>query len=107
MAVVEVLINCKDREEALSIGEALLRDRVVASFNVYGAIESGYHWQGGIHSATEVPLLLKSTPQMWEEIQARVHALHSYDTPAIIRRELTGVNARYADWVHQEVRSGE
>ncbi|MEM1361508.1 MAG: divalent cation tolerance protein CutA [Pseudomonadota bacterium] len=57
-----------------------------------------------MHAATEVPLLLKSTPDMWDEIQARVLALHSCDTPSIIRRELTGVNDSYAEWVHLVVR---
>ncbi|MEM1361507.1 MAG: hypothetical protein AAGF94_07285 [Pseudomonadota bacterium] len=35
LAIIEVSINCADGEESLTIGEALLRDRVVASFDVY------------------------------------------------------------------------
>ena len=49
-----------DEETALAIGEALVRDRLIACLNVLPGLRSVYRWQDGIERGREVVGLLKT-----------------------------------------------
>ncbi len=80
--VLIVYVACADRAEARAIGQALVAEGLAACCNLR-AHESIYRWNGQIETGEEIGLLIKTAPSAWDWVQARITALHSYDTPAI------------------------
>lgn len=106
-ALLFVWINCKDRQEADMLAEALIADRLAASANILPAIDSRFHWRGAVVSAEEVPLIVKTTGLAFEALQRRVSDLHSYETPCILGLSADRVNAAYAAWLQREIPAAE
>ena len=88
--------------EADRIAEALIDERLAACVNILGKIRSVYRWQGKIERADEVAMIAKTTEALFETLAARVRALHSYDTPAIVAWPIVAGDAAYLAWIAAE-----
>lgn len=94
-----VLTNLPDADSAASLANALVERRLAACVNALAPCRSTYRWQGQIESATEVPLLIKTTRERYSELEATVKELHPYQVPELIAVELaTGLPA-YLGWI--------
>lgn len=102
MSVSLVYVNTADSAEALRIGRALVESRLAASANVISEISSIYHWQNEVREKGESMLILKTRPELVDEIVARVQALHSYECPSIVAVPVAAGNPEYLDWVNRE-----
>ena len=59
--ILLVLTNLPNRESAQRVANALIESRVAACINMLAECTSVYRWQGKIETASEVPLLIKTT----------------------------------------------
>lgn len=101
--LVLVLSTEADPERAEALARQLLERRLVACVSLL-PVQSLYRWQGGIESAAEVKLLLKSLPGRLAALREALHSLHSYQTPEWI--VLQGRSALgYAAWLGAELAS--
>lgn len=103
-AVLIVLTNLPDEENAHRIAEALVAERLAACVNVLGGCRSVYRWQGEIERADEIPLLIKTTRARYRALQARLLELHPYDVPEILAWEPQRGLPAYMGWVADEAR---
>jgi len=99
---ISVYIVTADMAEADRIAEALVAERLVACVNILGAVRSVYRWQGAVERADEVAMIAKTTQTLFDALNARVRALHSYDTPAIVAWPIVAGDAAYLDWIVAE-----
>jgi periplasmic divalent cation tolerance protein len=106
MKLLDIWINCPDRATARAIGEALVERRLAACVNLYPEIESIYRWQGQVERAREVPLLVKTRPNLFAAVAEAARALHPDDTPAIHALEAAAVSPDYLAWVRAETEAG-
>ena len=90
-------------DEAVSIGRALVTERLAACVNVLPAIASIYWWNGAAQQDTEVALIAKTTADLVDRLAARVAALHSYDCPCVVALPITGGHPPFLDWIAGEV----
>jgi periplasmic divalent cation tolerance protein len=95
-------ITCKDRDEALRIGKALLENRLAACVNALDRMTSMYWWEGRIESADECVLLAKTTSEKQADLVRKVKELHSYSVPCVVFWPLSGGNPDYLDWIRKE-----
>jgi len=95
-----------DHGVATAVARALLDDRLAACVNIGATVESIYHWRGGIETATEVPLAIKTRPALYSGVEDLIRRLHPYDTPEIIAIPVLAGNARYLAWLAGETRRG-
>ncbi len=102
MEVIEIWINCPTEQSAETIGDALLRERLAACWNLHQPIRSAYHWRGKVESATEWPLVVKTRGDLFDAVAERVQRLHPYDTPSILGAPVALVNADYRAWIIAE-----
>ena len=79
-AVWLALTSEASEAQAQALALALLERRLVACVSLQ-PVRSHYHWQGRLEQASEVQLLLKTDAAHLADLEAAVHALHSYDTP--------------------------
>lgn len=73
-----------DEKTALAIGEALVRDRLIACLNVLPGMRSVYRLQDGIEHGQEVVGILKTRAGRREEAASCLRDLHPYDTPVVL-----------------------
>jgi len=102
METLLVLTNCPDEEVANAIALAVVEGRLAACVNILPRAQSIYRWQGRIESATEIPLLIKSTAASYPALEQAIRALHPYEVPEIIALPIERGLPAYLNWVAEE-----
>ncbi|NIX76620.1 divalent-cation tolerance protein CutA [Microvirga terricola] len=91
-----------DVDTALSIGETLVRDRLIACINILPGMISLYAWQGEIERGHEAVAILKTRKALQAEVHEALKTRHPYDTPAIFFIEPTGADGDTMAWLLAE-----
>jgi len=97
-------ITCQDRTQAFSIGHILVEEGLAACVNILDNMESIYHWQGGIETAREAVLVVKTRACHASALTARVRELHSYEVPCIICLPIVDGSPEYLAWIAASTR---
>ena len=100
--ILLVLTNLPNRESAQRVANALIESRAAACFNMLAECTSVYRWQGKIETASEVPLLIKTTRAAYPHLEAVIHAHHPYELPEIIAVSVNAGLPGYLQWIVQE-----
>ena len=100
-----VIANCPDEACANRIALAVVEAGLAACVNLLPRVQSVYRWQGAVESASEVPLLIKTTAGRYGELEAAIRALHPYDVPEIIALPIAQGLPAYLDWLAAETRA--
>jgi periplasmic divalent cation tolerance protein len=99
-----VLTTTANPEEAARLGRALVEERLAACATLIPAVQSIYRWQGKVESTTETLLLLKTGPEQLTALEARLHELHSYETPEFLVLGVEAASQPYLDWLQASLR---
>lgn len=97
-----IITNCPDEEVANAIALALVEEKLAACVNLLPRVQSVYRWQGAVESASEIPLLIKSTAARYAALEARIRELHPYAIPEIIAVPITLGLPAYLNWLAGE-----
>lgn len=101
-SVLLVLTNLPDEQTAGQLAQRLIEERVAACVNQLAPCTSTYRWQDAIETATEVPLLIKTTRTAYPRLEQLIRAAHPYELPEIIAVPVTAGLPAYLDWVGRE-----
>jgi periplasmic divalent cation tolerance protein len=99
-----VLTTAANAEEAGRLGRILVGERLAACATLIPAVESIYRWQGQVESSTETLLLLKTGLDQLPALEARLHALHSYQIPEFLVLSVESGSRLYLDWLQASLR---
>ena len=91
-----------DAASALDIGEALVRERLIACINILPGMRSVYSWKGVVERGEEAAAILKSREGLADALSAALKARHPYETPIILHLPVTGADAETAAWILAE-----
>jgi periplasmic divalent cation tolerance protein len=105
-AALLVVTHAPDRAVATALANALLNERLAACVNIGATVDSIYHWRGGIETAAEVPLAIKTRTALYSNVEDAIRKIHPYDTPEIIAIPIVDGEARYLDWLAAETGAG-
>ena len=100
-----VIATCPDEACANRIALAVVEAGLAACVNLLPRVQSVYRWQGNIESASEVPLLIKTTAGRYTELEAAIRELHPYNVPEIIALPIAQGLPAYLDWLAAETRA--
>ena len=100
--IVIILTNLPDRASALKLAGELVEQRLAACVNVLAECSSVYRWEGRIKSAAEVPVLIKTRAQRYDEVEAEIRRLHPYELPEIVAVPVVRGLDEYLEWVAGE-----
>jgi periplasmic divalent cation tolerance protein len=101
MSFTLLYVTHPDEKTAREISERLLDERLIACANTF-SIASGYWWNGAVQREGEWVTLLKTTASAWPSVEKRVLELHPYDTPCVMKMEVSA-NAAYEAWIEESV----
>lgn len=96
-----VLSSCASREEAARLARTLVEETLVACATLLPGAESVYRWEGKIETAAETLLLLKTEKKKLPALEARLHALHSYQTPEFLVLPIEAGSQAYLAWLEK------
>ena len=99
-----VFTTCASPGEASRLGRTLVEERLAGCATLIPAVQSIYHWEGNIEYATETLLLLKTSPEQLAALEARLHQLHTYQTPEFLVLDVEGVSHPYLEWLQASLR---
>jgi periplasmic divalent cation tolerance protein len=102
--VLVILTNLPDQASARRLATALVDSRTAACVNVLSGCWSVYRWHGGIETAEEVPVLIKTTRGRYEALEQALRNHHPYELPEILAVPAVGGLPAWLDWVRTETR---
>ena len=102
-ATVKLVLSNLPPDRADAIARTLIEEHLAACINLL-PIRSVYRWKGAIERGDEVPLVLKTRADLFDEIALAVKRLHPYEMPSIVATELPLVERDYADWLADETK---
>lgn len=96
---VFVYATLPSRDEALTLGRAMVEARVAGCINVLPAMTSIYVWEGNTEMADEAVLIAKLPAAGADAAIEFIKARHSYQTPAILVLPIVAGFKPYLDWL--------
>ena len=101
-ALLLVFTHLPDAASAEAMALRLIERRLAACVNILPACASVYRWQGAIERASEVPLLIKTTPARYAALEAAIRESHPYELPEIVAVPVTHGLPGYLQWVGEQ-----
>ena len=100
-----VVTGSSSRAEAQSIADAAVEPRLAAAVQIIGPVGSVYRWKSRVEHAEEYLCLLKTSAELYAEVERLIQSLHSYELPGILAIPIVGGSARYLEWYAQQLRT--
>ena len=100
---IMVLMTAASDEEGVRLADMLVEARLAACVQILPPIRSVYRWQGSIERSSEVLLIAKTKTDKFVELEQRVRAMHSYETPEILAVPVTAISEPYREWLFASV----
>jgi len=100
-----VLTNLPDQAGAEKLAHKLVESKLAACVNILAPCTSVYRWKGKIETATEVPLLIKTTSASYAALEDAIRASHPYELPEIVQVPISGGLPAYIEWLISETKN--
>lgn len=100
--ILLVLTNLPDQDSAQRLAQTLITEHAAACVNILAACTSVYRWQDKVESASEVPLLIKTSRPAYARLQELIRKHHPYELPEIIAIPVSAGLPAYLAWVSNE-----
>ena len=101
---VVIFVTAGSLGEGKKVARHLVETKLAACVSVLPPMESVYRWEGKIAEEGEFLLIIKSTRELFPEIEAAVSKIHSYQTPEIICLPVIEGSSKYLLWVSDSVK---
>ncbi len=103
---LQVVTTTESNENAELIAQALLDQRLAACVQIQGPITSHYWWQGNKEKSQEWQCLIKTSRDLYPQVERGIKTLHPYMTPEIIALPIIEGSPDYLAWLKEEIRTG-
>jgi periplasmic divalent cation tolerance protein len=99
--LILMLTTLPDAASAQTLAARVVDARLAACATCLAAVQSTYRWAGKIETASEMPVLFKTSAACADALETFIAENHSYQVPEIVRWSATASPA-YAQWVAAE-----
>ncbi len=101
--LIMIMITSNSEQEAKTIIEKLLKNKLIACGNLIGPISSSFWWKDSIETSKEYLILVKSRNDLFNKIKKEVLRLHSYEIPEIIVFPIINGSKEYLKWINKSL----
>jgi periplasmic divalent cation tolerance protein len=88
------------REGELLAGK-ILDSKLAACVQILPKMTSVYLWEGKVQRESEHLLVIKTTEELYPELERFITKNHSYDVPEIVAVDSAHVSRSYREWLEQ------
>ncbi len=103
--LIQVFTTTGTREDAQRIAQSLVDQRLAACVQIMGPIESTYRWKGLIEKSFEWFCFIKSSEDIFSELEAAIRKIHPYEVPEIIAVPISAGSGDYMGWLKGELKT--
>ena len=94
-----VLSTCPGTITAKNIAQYVVEEQLAACVNIVPDVHSYFRWVNKVDTANEHLLIMKTTADVYPELEKRIKDIHPYELPEIIAVPIhTGLTG-YLDWI--------
>jgi periplasmic divalent cation tolerance protein len=97
--VIIIMTSVGTEEQALDIGETLVRRRYAACVNMVPSVHSIYRWRGKISHDGEYLLVIKTLAREYPDVARTIRELNSYELPEILSFSLRDADGKFCSWI--------
>lgn len=98
-----IFCACPDNKTARTIANKLIESRLAACVNIIPGIESIYTWKNKVETSQEHLLLIKTTKDAYEKLEATIKKNHPYECPEVIALPIQQGIKEYLHWLNETV----
>ncbi len=102
-SLVLIYTTFSNFEEAKTVSEELLNEKLIVCVNIFPEVNSLYLWKGKISNSCEVVAIMKSKNDQVDKIVEKIEAMHSYDQPAIAVMPIERANKSFTNWANSVI----
>lgn len=100
---VIVLTTLGADTDAAGLARTLVGQRLAACVNIVGEVTSIYRWKEEVDQDAEQLLVIKTTTDLVDVLQARLRELHPYELPEFLVLPVKGGSEGYLAWLRDSV----
>ncbi len=100
---IQVVTTTDSKENAGLIARALLDLHLAACVQIAGPIFSSYWWQGKREESQEWQCLIKTSQDLYQQVEREIKTVHRYLTPEIIALPIIRGSSEYLAWLAAEL----
>ncbi|MEA5536308.1 divalent-cation tolerance protein CutA [Crocosphaera sp. XPORK-15E] len=101
---ITVITTTSQKEDADNIARVLLEQKLAGCIQIIGPITSHYWWQNQICHDEEWICFIKSSQDIYDELERVIKEIHPYDTPEIIALPIMAGSQDYLSWLSQQLK---
>jgi periplasmic divalent cation tolerance protein len=98
---IVIYSTAPDAEKAAEIAKTLVEEHLAACVNIVPGLRSIYRWEGKIADDAEVLCIIKTARDRFDQVAARIKALHPYSVPEVIALPIAKGFEPYLEWVRK------
>ena len=91
------------RRHAKALAKKLLKEKLIACANIF-KIDSLYTWKDKLEEAREYGVFLKTSADLYPQIEVEIKKSHPYELPCIISWEIGKGSLEFLDWITKNVK---
>ena len=101
-----VLPTLPNAEIAGALARTLVDAGLAACVNILAPCRSVYRWQGAVQEDGEIPLIIKTTAELYPALETYLRSRHPYELPEILALDVVAGLPDYLQWVVQSTSTG-
>lgn len=98
--LIVVLTTFPGSEQARKAASSLVEKKLAACCSFFEG-SSIYFWQVKMCEDREVVLLIKTTVELYPELEKKIKEIHPYEVPEIIALPVILASQTYSDWIKE------
>lgn len=105
--MIVIYVSCVNKEEAVKIGDAIMKKRLAPCYNILPHTTSVAFWppkSGEVEKVEGVVLLIKTIKKNYQSIETEIKKLHSDTNPCIFALPAVHVSKEYYQWLLSEMK---
>jgi periplasmic divalent cation tolerance protein len=84
---------------AETLARGLVEAKLAACVNLIPGVRSFYAWKGQLHEDGETQLLIKTRPELFQDVERFIREHHPYELPEVIALPIALGSAPYLEWL--------
>ena len=101
---LQIFTTTEKKQDAEKIANALVEKKLAGCVQIVGPIESTYRWKDNMETAEEWLCLIKSSWDLYEELEKAIKEIHPYETPEIIATPVVAGSRDYFTWLSEQLK---